>query len=335
MASSCPPILVPEQMPCSERGTCISETLCSCPEGWTGAGDYVFGEPTCAIHIVTVKALWGIAICLEFLGLLLTLRFMQTHRPQPDVGGKRNANKVALFMYFVVSMVVHTCSWIITGILRVTRDPKATIGTDPAITIIYAIGTLAFWLFTQAFMLRFLEVQREQARVMNPTRKFARMRLYFVVTESLLIASVLFPLIQLSGTDARTVENLITCHYFFMAVGTLFIGLVVIPQLIGTTVKDIEQLVRMSSSDRSASFAPVLRRLERFQTIVGTLALGNSALMFCFAFWPFLQIAGSSYWLPIVTISDFIVQVNMFTSLRHASRTKPSIGVVASSGQIL
>jgi hypothetical protein len=216
MASSCPPILTPESMPCSDRGTCISDTLCSCPEGWTGAGDYVFREPTCAIHIVTIKALWGIGVCIEFVGLLFTLRFIHTHRPQTD---NNKANKMALFMYFVVSMLVHTCSWIITGLLRIIRDPQATVGNEPAITVIYAIGMLTFWLSSQAFLIRFLEIQREQATVMNPTRNFARMKLYFVVTELLLVASVSFPVIQLGATDARTVQNLITCHYVFMAVG--------------------------------------------------------------------------------------------------------------------
>jgi hypothetical protein len=297
--TSCPPILAPESLPCSGRGTCVSVTVCLCEDGWTGAGDYVFQEPTCAIHITTVRVLWALASVVEFVCLIFTIK-LAFDRRGPRNGNKQIKQPITHF-YFIVFSMIHNITWFITGLLRAIREPTATIGTDPAVTVIYTIGMVSFWIASQSYILTFLKVQEQQLRV-HRERNVFKMKIYFLITEIFLITSVSLPFFQLFAGSSRIAENLITSHYCLLAIGVLCLGLVLIPQVIGTFVNDIEQAIK-SSSERQSILKPVLKRLKRLQVICITLALNNAPAILCFAFWPFLQISGSSYWLPMVTVS--------------------------------
>jgi len=85
----CPYAPVPLTHACGD-GTCISALACSCPAGYTGAGDFVLGEPSCIINMQAVAVLWAIcAAAWIIVGVFAAYCLVLLVKQPPKVSRKR------------------------------------------------------------------------------------------------------------------------------------------------------------------------------------------------------------------------------------------------------
>src|SRR5689334_4084693 len=55
----CPIPLSPDTVVCGNGGQCIAnESRCECVDGWSGKGDFTFGEQSCNIYLPAIKHIW-------------------------------------------------------------------------------------------------------------------------------------------------------------------------------------------------------------------------------------------------------------------------------------
>ena len=68
--------LAPDAMPCGNgKGTCVAQDTCWCPEGWTGAADFMPGTARdCDSFVPAITGLWAAAICTNVVSLVVNAR---------------------------------------------------------------------------------------------------------------------------------------------------------------------------------------------------------------------------------------------------------------------
>ena len=308
MTSECPPILAPETQNCSGRGVCIDSAHCFCEPGWTGAGDFVFGAPSCAVNILAISILWSLAAVLEFACIILTINFYRRKKKLVKAITKSQT-------MFVASCFVHNGAWAICGILRVSRSELKTIGAEPVVTTIYVLGMLALTFAVDSYIYIFLEMAIHQSK-MNPNMNVPRMKLYVVMVNVIILVTVWFPEFMLAASDSQTARHIISAHNYLMALGFLILLFMVIPSVIGSFVRDIKLALKNNQKRTGSSIlAPVAKKMILLERIANGLCIHQIIVTTTIGTWQFLLVEGSPYWVPILAIPSATIQIAIIINL--------------------
>ena len=301
MAGECPPILVPETLNCSGRGICASATNCICEDGWTGVGDFAFRSASCAINIKAIQALWGLLACLQFVLAFASVVFLRIKSQQ-----KSRPLSPILLGSFV--LLFSTCLGA-TGMIRAV-DPLRTIGTDGAATALFCIGTSAFWTAVNIFIYAFIDLALRQSKMgrndqLN-NKLLYHMKISLPVSDVFSVVSCLVPFGMLNATNAGEVQQLATAHYVLSAAALFVAGIWLAPYFVGRVVSEISEIASHNPA-KSGKLQQIVAKLQRFQKELRNQTVTNVVLAVFFGFWPFLQISGSSYFLPFAWTSGAIL----------------------------
>ena len=300
-APNCPGVLAPETQTCSGRGTCVSENWCACPDGWTGQGDFAFGAPSCAVNIPAIQALWALVALVHVGTFAFALHFLRVKRAQ---GTKSQAP-----MYLGLLVVINNIGLIITGLTRAI-DPLRTIGSDPTATVFFSIAAAAFWSATHVFIYAFLQLSIKQARMgrEEDAQKYLKhLKISLPVSNIASLVASMLPLGMLGASNALQVQQLATSHYIILALELVVTGGILTPYFVKKVVHDIKQAIS-KNPDKSEKLVQVEAKLQRLQTELRNQMATNVLFAALMGFWPFLQVYGSSYFLPFAWTSAAITE---------------------------
>jgi hypothetical protein len=299
----CPPILAPETQNCSGRGLCLSASVCDCPDGWTGIGDFAFGAPSCAINVKAVAALWGLAGTLHFFVFCFALYYLKVKSKQT------NRSKTPLLLgVLILGSSTFMCT---TGWIRAI-SPLRTIGSDPAVTVTFVIGATCFWSGCHTFIYSFIALSLKQARIFRTNdetkeRTLLHLKISLPISNAFSMVGCLVPLGMLSATNAFTVSSLATAHYVILALELAVTGLWLTPLFVRGMISEIKQVSGQQTGQKSQILQSITSKMERFLAELRNQSITNITCAGLFGFWPFLQVYGSSYFLPFAWTSGAIV----------------------------
>jgi len=320
MSGECPPILVPDTQNCSGRGVCLTATFCDCEDGWTGIGDFAFQSPTCNVNIKAIQALWGLLACLHWSAAVLAVLYLRIKAKQ-----KTRPLGPILMGISILSTGVFVGT---TAMIRAT-NPLRTIGSDTVVTVLFAFGTSSFWIAVNLFIFAFIDLALRQAKMGRNAevsqRLLFHMKISLPLLNSISIIACFLPIGMLRATDAGHVQQLASAHYLLSAGELVATGAWLGPQFINRVIKEISE-VASHHPGKSNKLEQIVKKLERFRTELRNQTITNVIFAVLFGFWPFLQIAGSSYFLPFAWTSGgglciLGLYVNLPVSDKKSSQT--------------
>ena len=316
-AISCPPLLSPEVFNCSGRGECLSLTECRCMDGWTGLGDFAYKSPSCDVNILAVKILWILLGLTHFMQMciviyLFLVRFVRGTNSAITIKSQQKQQMVTIAV--VVTMVFANLLFISLSIGRAVHTETKTIGTDALATSLFSLASAVFWAMLHLFLYSFLVVIQHQAMIFQKrtTWMIGRKRMIVTLVASALSAMIssLMPLGMLYASSSEEFFVYGSAHYFGIGATCFVTGLIVLPIFIFHLKKEIirgQNAVIDSLNGRlKASFDALLYRLTLFHREMTKQILMQTIFALMFGAWPFIQVHGSSYFLPIAWISGAI-----------------------------
>lgn len=108
---------------------------CSCEYPWTGASDFIVTQPSCGIHIPTIRTLFGISafliLAVSAPSLIMVL-YLEAKKQQ------RNRKDIAM----TIAALIGAASWGLTDVLRCVYVERV-VGSDAYTSIIYGIALTA------------------------------------------------------------------------------------------------------------------------------------------------------------------------------------------------
>jgi len=298
----CPPILYPQTQNCSGRGVCLSATTCLCPEGWTGQGDFAFDSPNCDINLSAIRGLWAmLAVSHLFTILWIIFYFKKKY-------GQRS-RPVAPIVLGVLFLCSSTCL-MITGLIR-SIQPLRTIGSDVTVTVFFCLGTAVFWTGCTVFINIFLELALKQSRIggsnNNVAIMFARLRGFFPLSICLEWIACLILFGMLNAQSEGAFYGYAATHYLFSAFVMNFCY-VYCRVYIGGLSKELQANIK-ANPGKSAILKIIVWKLDRCLLELRNQGAVNIIFALFFGIWPFLQVVGSSYFLPFAWMSAAAVTV--------------------------
>lgn len=338
MAASCPPILAPETANCSGRGECLSATVCDCLPGWTGHGDFVFSQPTCSVNLDVIRGLWGACAAVNAALFLFAIYYLIQKTAQQKTRSK--SPKVYGICTFTQGLAM-----LITGSLRASA-PERVIGTDTAVTVFFFIGSTACWIAAHVFIYSFISLAIKQTRVVREAdeeRILLHMRMSLPVSSTISTIACIMPLAMLGSSSEPVTSALATTHYVVLAVSLCIAGLWLAPSFVGLLMVHINDVTsQQAGNTKNQVLAKISAKMRRFQTELRNQVVSQLALACLMGFWPFLQVSGSSYFLPFAWSSGaFIHALGMYLhlpvsekgSMSATAGSASAIAVVSSSGE--
>ena len=306
----CPPILIPEALNCSGRGVCVSESLCSCESGWTGRGDFAFGAPTCSINIIAVKVLWAITSALHFLEIFYSLSFV--------VRKYRAKRRLFLSIFVGILALLTNICFFIVGLTRAVDTDSRVIGSDPFITILFSFGAMTFWWTAHVFTFIFIELVITQSRIWvkdggKTIQTLKQMKLGLSFSSLVSTIACILPIGMLGAKTAYLTQSLATTHYVLLAGGMVVTGFFMIPRFARMVLSAINDTTKCFPG-KNQKLERMAQKLNKFIKELRNQALMNISTALIFGFWPLLQIAGSSYFLPFAwSTVAFTIAIGLHT----------------------
>jgi hypothetical protein len=305
-AAECPPLLSPESTNCSGRGVCISSTWCECAEGWTGVGDFAFGSPTCNVNISAVKALWGILGVVHFIQIFCALYFLKLKLEKQRKSSDRMISTVMVLLNLIGN--VFFCS---TALIRVVYTTTRTIGSDALTTVLFTFGCAFFWTMIHIFVYSFMLLAYSQAmrglQHSNWSPSLKRFRMVLLVSATCSVVFCLAPLGMLANKNTQGFADFATVHYVGLGVNCFITGSLVLPVFIRRLMHEIKRgqdaIIDNLNGSKAEYFERLYQRIARFLSQSLGQIWSQSFFALLFGCWPFLQVSGSSYFLPVAWIS--------------------------------
>jgi hypothetical protein len=133
---------------CSGRGLCLpssdnASAYCACEYPYSNRGDFAIDPSVdCGINTIAVKVLWGITTLSTGALLLVALRLILLS----FLSSKVRLTPVERICTYLCS--IHALCFVALGLLEITAqsDGEGSIGNNVASTILFAVGSCAFWL---------------------------------------------------------------------------------------------------------------------------------------------------------------------------------------------
>jgi hypothetical protein len=355
--TTCPPPLFPstDLNTCNIElgGICLSQTTCMCQSGWTGYGDFQKGAPTCAINIIAIRALYGLMLTIQTLLLFFSLfciykKFFsqeawikQTHHGNSNkahIHGTRAANAI------VILAPLYNISFIITASLRLSDQDQnmmstRTIGTDPAITFFFSLGSGLFWTCVPLFVYYFLHVSLRNATTKDAAIRdkselmFRRLQIFLPLSWIVTTISSAAPLIGLTTSDDRNLMfAMASIHYVGIGFSLIFLPLYLLPKFINPLKHDLQALINSRPSFDTSQMKAVVIKLNNYSREATNQAVLNVVLCIVLGIFPYCS-NWSSYWLPIAwTGAAPLSGTVLYLIAIPAKRGKTSSGGVMISG---
>jgi len=309
--------LAPDIAICGDGGTCIGNNTCACIDGWTGLGDFVYGQPSCNTYLPAVKYEWLAVAIVHFLSLPVAVDYLYRVLFRSFEKSYRKRATPITFS----SGIIASNAFIGATAAQKVADPARMIGTDVSVTVTFFLGSSAFYLVAFTAMSLFLELNMKNAKIRNAAfrEKYGKIVLQIKRSQPALVFLTLLcmsmPMFMLASSSSQAFFALALLHYVGAASLIALYGLSFVPTLLNPLRYDIRKLL-----DQVAGGSPIqtskefdkLRLVEsRLKMIVREIrnqAFINFPPAILFGCWPFLQ-SCSSYFLPLPW---FTVAVTMF-----------------------
>ncbi|KAH9257897.1 hypothetical protein BASA81_003916 [Batrachochytrium salamandrivorans] len=162
--SICPNALAPLSEACGGGGVCVDAHTCLCPPGWSGRGDFVFGEPNCNIYLDAIRYEWVVVLLLRLLLLFAALNSARKSVHQNKLSGKPFFQSVSFG--FSLGFAVDALAFGACAILKIIH-PETQIGQDPGVTVAFVVGFFGFGAGMSLFMFAFVELNSKSLRYRN------------------------------------------------------------------------------------------------------------------------------------------------------------------------
>jgi len=218
---SCPQPLAPDTAICGNGGTCVpEENRCACVNGWSGRGDFVFGEPSCNIYLPAIKYMWIPALVVHLLVLPLAIDHVVRSAMKLRSVRKGSDGGRTLIRSFVFGLLMLLCNVFIaaTALLKINH-PDETIGTDPAVTTTFFIGAGSFWAGSTTFISLFLDMNLRNAKIRDAemrerfAKSFDGFGRYNPIVSALTVLWMSMPMYMLAASSSEAFFGLGLCHY--------------------------------------------------------------------------------------------------------------------------
>lgn len=279
-----------------------------------GAGDFVFGSPSCEINLLYVKIMWSLnAVSNAFVLLVLVFAVNAILLPNLRNPNKMKRSTLIRKCFFFATLFVYAVSIIIVGIFRASNPRTTAIGTHPVTTIFFALGSGAFWAASLQFIYSFMMFSKSQTRFQDEDYSSNEKRLLVMmgIMAVFVILSQAVVVAMLGVTNSTQMYALGCVHYILISCIELACGLLMVPAYLGPLIKSLAESVDSThvqnhNSTQRSKVQAVLDKIVRFRKELRNNALLHVPLAAAIGFWPFLQ-AQSSYWLPIAYFSSALL----------------------------
>jgi hypothetical protein len=294
------------QQICNGHGYCISNSSadCICDPGWLNVGDMrsPYFKELCTTNIDAVFSLYIICAITNFLTTIYGVIFLYGRYQDTKA---RWADTKILGIFSLISSI----SYVIMAIRRAS-SLTTTIGQDPTATFFYGLASSTFWASLVMNILIFFRVHSSMIKFNKDKRNLALKRLtlelYAVGTFSCM-ANIISPLIMLGMTREEDFYILTLTTYLSSSVASCFVGVIAVPFFVKEMDELISQVIAHGEADNNNMSSEVREQMETVREKMksfkrDTFINGgvNFILISFMGFWPFIQAAGSVYWLPLV-----------------------------------
>jgi hypothetical protein len=223
MTTPCSPlILPPETSPCI-HGICnpITNNTCLCDEiTWSSAGDMRFSLGlACDVHLPSLTALWIITLIIYVLPLSISVRHFIIIGSRQS--WKRAFNLKLPVVKIHVSIIIVSCLWLLTSILKLIDITKYCIGLNEGYTWLFWIAAVSTWILLWAcgnmYTNLFLATQMKMDDYDSIHQQITWLRIIITTSHFCLILGDCALLVgyYLPSTS----EEVLMCFFFVSAIG--------------------------------------------------------------------------------------------------------------------
>lgn len=317
----CPAPLAPDTLNCSGRALFCINNGCICEEGWIGRGDFISGSPACHLNISGVRAAYGILLAVHVCHIPFCIRYLLIMMSKST---RSRAKDISLFSGLVC--LFSSVAQAALGIVRL-NDPSSTIGTSPAATILFSVGSGLFWTYVPLILTLLVQVLGRTINARNDMERNIIERLvksFSKVSGPSWLCCMLAcfcPLFMLiDPNDARLMFGFALSHYLFLTinmVASLLLTLWVIPPII----HDMRAVVETNGDPRAKMIS---KRLNMMKSEVRNQTVFQATSAAIFGCWLYAQ-RYSSYQLPIAwTGSAFLMAFGLNAALPSGQANRSS-----------
>ena len=217
----CPIPLAPDNVVCGHGGICLPENAsCACADGWSGRGDFVFGEPSCNIYLPAIKYLWVPVFVVHLSVLPFSVRYLTKIVSKASSGTFETARTSFIFG---LCMVFANTFMAATAILKYL-NPDQTLGTDGAVTTTFFIGSSTFYAGATMAVWLFLQINMKNAKIREGEfrQKFSKIfrdfQRYNPITLFSAILWMSMPMYMLASSSSEAFFGLALVHYVGAAI---------------------------------------------------------------------------------------------------------------------
>jgi len=329
---ACPPVFAPWTESCVGPlgGECVDAMHCACPDGYTGAGDFAVGSPTCSINIGAIQALYGLLAFVQPFCALTTLVYIRRIRDRRLLS-MRSTRVVGL-----AAIVTMSVMFFALGVLRASSPTTTGIGRHAGATVLFSLGASCFWIYILHFTSFLVTMSLRQSRVMDMGGSEASVYVVFVsrVERALPVLVVLvlmicfLPCVMLGLNDSRAVFIVGVLHYEGLALYAFILGVVVAPRVLRPIRNEIAGAITRAKVMRmdTHQLEEVHFKLKRVAKDTVSQGIFNVVLASPFGCWPFLQ-SNSSYWLPVAFFMGSVLAIQtLYTEMPVQRKTSTKAG---------
>jgi len=200
----------PEVRECSGNGAQV-DGVCVCEDGWGAAGDFWVRTDDCDINDSAIRVMWSICLVQSGFALFYTIfhlrRNAQSNSALRTVRGMLSDQKGQIYAIFLASTFI----WLVFGSVKIATG--GNVGFDPAISILFGLGTTAFFTGALMYMMTWIKITVSRARMRGAEAK-AKMqdvlqkmqRLFWRWLWPMVVLSALAPICMLGVQDTDSTD---------------------------------------------------------------------------------------------------------------------------------
>jgi hypothetical protein len=257
---------------CSGRGLCLLDSnnrsaYCACEYPFANRGDFAIDPSVdCGINTIAVKVLWGITTLSTGVLLLLALRLILLS----GLSSKFRLTSVERICTYLCS--IYAVCFVPLGLLEITAqsDGEGSIGNNVASTILFAVGSCAFWLMVSStgassqplylqqcsqnnyYFYKVLELSINQVNMFGDLHKGPLLAALRILRRVFVSNTLLCSSACLSGIGFLLVPNseqiFASIHYFVLGFAT-FTNVLVLQVAVRPLIIQLEIVIKLTTTD--------------------------------------------------------------------------------------
>jgi hypothetical protein len=351
-----PPSFSIADAPCGGHGTCLLSPSssssngisyeCVCDAGWRNRGDLFSNQFTvyCGFHDVTLQTLWGIVVILHTFMFIYSVLFLRARFKETTTSTTINSGITSsptccwLFHPYsdakLLGILTCQCSFcfIIVGIIRCV-DLNRTVGSDVLVTIFFSLAGTPFWFSSILTNVSFFRAIMPMAKFSDKEMSwFKRLRQEMIGAALLISPSSMFsPLIMIGFPNETDAFILGLIHHGGLAIVMAIVGMIIIPKSANSLNSLLDTALSHEQNELSMELMKTIqKKTNEYRMKTKMNALINLIIAALLGFWPFLQIAGTSYWYPFAW--SFFACLQLYNQLVMTTPVKKNVNAMAISG---